>query len=126
VIIDFANRFFFPHVYDLLIEHVVKPRIPAMGAPSPGAATKSKESLPAAFDRLERELHGREFFAGDFSSVDCEIIPFVAGLSDADMSIPEECPNLRRWLERVRERPSYRTAEVDSWFTASLLRESVA
>jgi glutathione S-transferase len=126
VIVDFANRFFFPHGYDLLIEHVVKPRIPAMGAPSPSAVTKSKEALPAAFDRLERELDGREFFAGDFSIVDCEIIPFVAGLSDVAMSIPEECGNLRRWLDRVRDRPSYRAAEVDSRFTASLLRESAA
>src|SRR5882724_11754754 len=88
VIVDYANRFFFPHVYDLLIELVVKPRIPAMGEPSPGAVTKSKEALPAAFERLERELGGREFFAGDFSIVDCEIIPFVAGLADADMAIP--------------------------------------
>ena len=126
VIIDYANRFFFPHVYDLLIELVVKPRIPAMGAPSPDAVTKSKEALPAAFERLERELGGREFFAGDFSIVDCEIIPFVAGLADVDMAIPPKCGKLRRWLQRVSERPSYRAAEVDSRFTASLLRESAA
>jgi glutathione S-transferase len=133
VMVDYANRFFFPHVYDLLIELVVKPRIPARGAPSPDACawpsrsvTKSKEALPAAFDRLERELDGREFFAGDFSIVDCEIIPFVAGLSDAGMAIPPKCGNLRRWLQRVSERPSYRAAEVDSRFTASLLRENAA
>jgi hypothetical protein len=29
--------------------------------------------LPAAFERLDRELDGREFLAGDFSIVDCEI-----------------------------------------------------
>jgi glutathione S-transferase len=126
VIVDYANRFFFPHVYDLLIELVVKPRIPAMGEASPGAVTKSKEALPAAFEWLERELGGREFFAGDFSIVDCEIIPFVAGLADVDMAIPPKCGNLRRWLQRVSERPSYRAAEVDSRFTASLLRESAA
>ena len=126
VIVDFANRFFFPHVYDLLIERVVKPRIPAMGAPSPDAVTKAKEALPAAFERLERELAGREFFAGHFSIVDCEIIPFVAGLSDIGMAIPAEFGNLRRWLQRASERPSYRAAEVDSRFTATLLRESAA
>jgi glutathione S-transferase len=126
VIVDFANRFFFPHVYDLLIERVVKPRIPAMGAPSPDAVTKAKEALPAAFERLERELAGREFFAGDFSIVDCEIIPFVAGLSDIGMAIPAEFANLRHWLQRASERPSYRAAEVDSRFTATLLRESAA
>jgi glutathione S-transferase len=125
VIVDYANRFFFPHVYDLLIELVVKPRIPAMGEPSPEAVTKSKEALPAAFERLERELDGRDFFAGDFSIVDCEITPFVAGLPDAGMAIPPKCGNLRRWLQRVRERPTYRAAEVDSRFTAMLLRGRV-
>ena len=126
VIVDYANRFFFPHVYDLLLELVVKPRFPAMGEPVPGSVTKAKEGLPAALGRLDRELDGRDFFAGDFSIVDCEMIPFVAGLLDVDIVIPEEFGNLRRWLKRVSGRPSYRAAEVDSRFTASLLRESAA
>jgi glutathione S-transferase len=124
VIVDYANRFFFPHVYDLLLELIVKPRFPAMGEPVPSAVTKAKEGLPAAFERLERELDDRDFFAGDFSIVDCEMIPFVAGLSDVDIAIPEKFGNLRRWLKRVSGRPSYRAAEVDSRFTASLVREN--
>jgi glutathione S-transferase len=85
-----------------------------------------KEALPVALERLDRELVGREFFAGAFSLVDCELIPFAAGLSDIDMEIPTQYPNLRGWLDRVRARPSYRTAEVDSRFTAVLLRETAA
>ena len=124
VILDYANRFFFPHVYDLLIELVVKPRVPAMGEPSPGAVTKAKDALPVAFDRLDHELGGRDFFAGDFSIVDCEIIPFVAGLADARIEVPTRHSNLRRWLERARKRPSWRTADVDRRFTATLLAET--
>jgi glutathione S-transferase len=123
-LVDFANRFFFPHVYDLLIELVAKPRIAALGEPLPDAVTKAKAALPAALERLDRELAGREFFAGGFSVVDCAVIPFAAGLSDVDMEIPAAYPNLRGWLERARERASYRTAEVDARFTATLLRET--
>jgi len=126
VLVDFANRFFFPHVYDLLIELVAKPRVPALGAPLPDAVAKAKEALPPALERLDRELDGRDFFAGAFSLVDCEVIPFAAGLSDIDMGIPVEYPNLRRWLDAARARPSYQTAEVDSRFTAVLLRETAA
>jgi len=124
VIVDYANRFFFPHVYDLLLELIVKPSFPAMGEPVPSAVTKAKEGLPAAFERLERELDDRDFFAGDFSIVDCEMIPFVAGLFYVDTAITEKFGNLRRWLKRVSGRPSYRAAEVDSRFTASLVREN--
>jgi glutathione S-transferase len=124
LLVDFASRFFFPHVYDLLIELVVKPRIPAMGEPTPGAVDKAKEALPAAFERLDRELEGREFFAGAFSLADCEMIPFVAGLEDVHIEVPGKQSNLRRWLERARKRPSWRTADVDGRFTATLLADS--
>jgi glutathione S-transferase len=97
-----------------------------LGEPLPGAVAKAKEALPAVLERLDRELDGRDFFAGAFSLVDCEVIPFAAGLSDIDMEIPAQYPNLRRWLDRARARPSYRTAEVDSRFTAVLLRETAA
>jgi glutathione S-transferase len=121
LLVDFASRFFFPHVYDLLIELVVKPRIPAMGKPTPGAVDKAKEALPAAFERLDRELEGREFFAGAFSLADCEVIPFVAGLEDVHIEVPAKHSDLRRWLERARKRPSWRMADVDGRFTAKLL-----
>jgi len=103
---------------------VAKPRVAALGEPLPGAGAKAKEALPAALERLDRELDGRDFFTGTFSLVDCEVIAFGAGLSDIDMGIPAKYPNLRRWLDRARARPSYRTAEVDSRFTAVLLRET--
>jgi glutathione S-transferase len=119
LLVDFAARFFFPHVYDLLIELVVKPRVPAMGEPTPGAVDKAKEALPAAFERLDRELEG-EFFAGGFSLADCQVIPFVAGLEDVHIEVPAKHSNLRRWLERARKRPR-RTADIDGRFTATLL-----
>jgi len=124
MLVDYANRFFFPHVYDLLIELAVKPLVPALGEPSPAAVPKAKQALPTALAWLDRELDGREFFAGAFSLVDCAVIPFAAGLSDIDMEISGEYRNLRRWLDRARQRPSYSQAEVDSRFTAVLLRES--
>jgi hypothetical protein len=67
-LVDFANRFFFPHVYDLLIELVMKPRVAAPGEPLTGAVAKAKEALPAALERLDRELDGRDFFAAPSAS----------------------------------------------------------
>lgn len=122
---DFANRFFFAHAYDLLIELVVKPRVPAMGAPNPAVVATAKEAVPRALARFERELAARPYLTGDgFGLVDCMVVPYIAGLADLGESIPADHEHLRRWFERARERPSYRTAEVDGRFTATLLRES--
>jgi catechol 2,3-dioxygenase-like lactoylglutathione lyase family enzyme len=78
---------------------------------------EERETPPPSY-----QLVGR--LAGTFSLGDCDVIPFGAGLSDIDMGIPAKYANLRHWLDRARARSSYRTAEVDSRFTAALLRET--
>lgn len=122
---DYADRSFFAHGYDLLIELVVKPRVPAMGAQNASVIETAKRAVPAALARFDHELGERPWLSGDvFGLVDCMVVPYVAGLADLAMEVPAEQANLRRWLERARERPSYRAADVDGRFTATLLRES--
>lgn len=59
------------------------------------------------FAYLDRELDGREYFAGEFSLGDVSFIPPLANLERAGFTIPGEFPNLKAWWQRMKARPSF-------------------
>jgi len=59
------------------------------------------------FEYLDRELQGREFFAGAFGLADISFIPPLANYERAGYSIPEQFRNLKAWWERLKARPSF-------------------
>jgi len=59
------------------------------------------------FAYLDRELKGRDYFAGEFSVGDISFIPPLANLERAGFSIPDDFPNLTAWWKRVKARPSF-------------------
>jgi glutathione S-transferase len=56
---------------------------------------------------LDRELKGRQFFAGSFSLADISYIPPLHSYERAGYSIGAEFPNLKAWWERIKARPSF-------------------
>ena len=75
----------------------------------PAFAETQRQAVPAKWAWLDRELDdGRAFLAGDDFSV-ADITAGVASwLGDFfGMEIPAELSNVRRWNERVRQRPSW-------------------
>ncbi|MGH7934879.1 MAG: glutathione S-transferase family protein [Candidatus Binataceae bacterium] len=59
------------------------------------------------FAYLDRELAGRQFFAGEFSLGDISFIPPLANYERAGYAIPDHFANLKAWWERMKVRPSF-------------------
>jgi glutathione S-transferase len=58
------------------------------------------------FAFLDRELKGRQFFAGTISLGDISFVPPLANYERAGYKIGPEFPNLLAWWERMKARPS--------------------
>jgi len=76
----------------------------------------AKESLQYAIDRYVNEVHrlygvmnkrlaNRKFLAGDYSIADMACIGWANVWKNQGQDI-EEFPNVKRWIERVKERPA--------------------
>ena len=59
------------------------------------------------FAFLDRELKGRQFFAGQLSLGDISFVPPLANYERAGYKIGPEFPNLMAWWERMKARPSF-------------------
>lgn len=79
---------------------------------TPQIAELAKASKPKALDamaRIDRELAGRPFIAGDrFSVADITGLVALDFAKNARIAIPEELGELRRWREALAARPSAR------------------
>ncbi|HTO07914.1 MAG TPA: glutathione S-transferase N-terminal domain-containing protein [Myxococcota bacterium] len=56
---------------------------------------------------LDKRLAGRDFICGDFSIADCASWPWLLSHERLGQTLAE-FPNLRRWYDAVKERPSVR------------------
>jgi GST-like protein len=76
----------------------------------------AKESLQYAIDRYVNEVHrlygvmnkrlaNRKFLAGDYSIADMACIGWANVWKNQGQDI-EEFPNVKKWIERVKERPA--------------------
>ena len=58
---------------------------------------------------MEQSLANRDYFAGDFTAADIQMsypVEFMASRP----GVVDDTPNLRAWLERIRDRPAYQRA----------------
>jgi len=80
------------------------------------------EKVPYAIDRytketnrlygvLDRQLAGREYIAGDYSIADMACYPWIVPYERHKQNL-DDFPHLKRWFERVRERPACQRAYV--------------
>jgi GSH-dependent disulfide-bond oxidoreductase len=56
---------------------------------------------------LDKRLAGREFICGEFSIADCASWPWIVSHERIGQSLAE-FPNLKRWYDALKERPSVR------------------
>lgn len=69
---------------------------------------KSKERLRGYLETLDREMHGREYIAGEYSLADITYIPFFCRLERYQTTIGNDLPNLKAWMLRLLDRPIVR------------------
>jgi glutathione S-transferase len=70
-------------------------------------ATSAKADVIKCFDRIEKELQGKEYLAGSFSLAD---IAFMANLDLLDgfqIGVDPKYKNSIDWIARLRARPSF-------------------
>lgn len=99
---DYADAYLMPSLFKIFAQ-MRKPEAER----EPAKIAEGEREAREHFVYLERELKGREFFAGNFSVGDISFISPLANLERAGFSIPDDFPNLKAWWERIKARPSF-------------------
>lgn len=69
---------------------------------------RKKEECVGVMRQMEEWLTQDEWLSVDrFGLADACFVPTFAAFGDLDMSIPEDCPKVAAWFEKVKERPSF-------------------
>jgi glutathione S-transferase len=77
------------------------------GERNPQAIESAKAEIVKCFDRIEKELQGREYLAGEFSLADIAFMPNVDSLERLNVAIDSKYKNLLAWIARLKARPSF-------------------
>ena len=99
---DYADAYMVPSLYKILRE-MRKPE----GERNQAQIKEGEQEVLKHFAYLDKELKGRQFFAGMFSLADISFIPQLSNYERAGYKISDEFPNLKAWWERMKARPSY-------------------
>jgi glutathione S-transferase len=99
---DYADAYLMPSLFKIFSQ-MRKPEAERDRAKISEGESEAREH----FAYLDRELKGREFFAGEFSLGDISFVPPLANLERAGFSIPEGFPNLNGWWQQIKSRPSF-------------------
>ena len=107
---DFADSVFFPHRRTIFVGSYI---LPAQMRDL-RAIEESRDAFGRELTRLNAELEGRDYLAGDFSLADVAFIPTVATLGLLGLALSPDQPNILRWLRKIQERPSFRVIALSS------------
>ncbi len=70
---------------------------------------RAKEKLREHLKTLDRQMAGQTYIAGDYSLADITYIPFFTRQQRYGVSIDENFPNVKNWMERLLARPAVRS-----------------
>jgi glutathione S-transferase len=71
------------------------------------AIQQARAKITECFDRLEKELEGREYLAGPFSLADIAFVPNIDTLDRIQVQIDPKYKNVLAWIARLKARPSF-------------------
>jgi glutathione S-transferase len=71
------------------------------------AIEQARAKITECLDRLEKELAGREYLAGEFSLADIAFYANVDALDRIQVQVDEKYPNVAAWIARLKARPSF-------------------
>ena len=108
--VEFCNSQFVPPVIGVMYEK----RKPAEEQ-SADKIKHNQDKLAALLPRLEERLQGRDYLMGEHGIADLTFTPFLTLAERAGFDF-SQFPNIVKWHERLKNRPSYE--EVKIGFTA--------
>jgi glutathione S-transferase len=77
------------------------------GERNPQTIESSRAAIVKCFDRIEKELQGREYLAGEFSLADIAFMPNLDSLERMNIAIDAKYKNVLAWIARLKARPSF-------------------
>jgi len=99
---DFRDTHFNPHFVEIIHE-VRKPE----GQKDLKLIEHAKAEITKCFERIEKELEGKEYIAGTFSLADIAYMPNIDLLERFQIPVESKYKNMLAWIERLKTRPSY-------------------
>ena len=75
----------------------------------------STPELERALRDLDAKLEGRDYIAGDFSTADCVLLPFLFRIRK-ELEIPADASRLRGYLDRAFAHPSFRRTVAEPYW----------
>ncbi len=73
----------------------------------PKAIDAAKAEIANYFERLDRELQGKEYLAGEFSLADIAFMANLDLIEKFDIQIDPKNKNVLAWIARLKARPSF-------------------
>jgi glutathione S-transferase len=68
---------------------------------------QARAKIIECFERLEKELTGREYLAGEFSLADIAFYPNIDTLDRIQIQVDPKYKNVIAWIARLKSRPSF-------------------
>jgi glutathione S-transferase len=68
---------------------------------------QARAKITECFERLEKELEGREYLAGEFSLADIAFYSNIDTLDRIPIHVDPKYKNVLAWIARVKARPSF-------------------
>src|SRR5689334_23110351 len=99
---DFRDNYFNP-AFVRVFREARKPE----GERDAQAIEAAKAEIGKCFDRIERELHGKEYLAGEFSLADIAFMANLDWLEKYGIQVDPKNKNTLAWIARLKARPSY-------------------
>ncbi|MEE9143394.1 MAG: glutathione S-transferase family protein [Candidatus Binatia bacterium] len=99
---DFRDIHFTPHFVEIIHE-IRKPEAER----DQKVIQNAKGIITQCFDRIERELEGRDYLAGPFSLADISYMPNIALLERLEIPVDPKYKKMHTWIERLKARPSF-------------------
>jgi len=99
---DFRDTHFNPHFVEIIHE-VRKPE----GQKDLKLIEHAKAEITKCFERIEKELEGKEYLAGTFGLADIAYMSNIDLLERFQIPVESKYQNMLAWIERLKTRPSY-------------------
>ena len=99
---DFRDTHFNPHFVEIIHE-VRKPE----GQKDLKLIEHAKAEITKCFERIEKELEGKEYIAGTFGLADIAYMSNIDLLERFQIPVESKYQNMLAWIERLKARPSY-------------------
>lgn len=100
---DLRDNYFNPPFVEIFRETRSKPE----GQRDLKLIERAKAEIAKCFDRLEKELEGKQYLAGSFSLADIAYMPNFAALEHFKIPVDPKHKNVVAWIARLKARPSY-------------------